>query len=226
MATPVTSNPQFQDGVAAITEGIVSCLNNSVDYLYADDAIGETALHMEHDNPAGEALGSHTQATGRYKGPMSLQLLEADDLLPRPGYVLSFRGKYYVISGDIGPALKRNDVIRIKPPVTQAVNPVINSLLSTDGQVKAASVAGADGTVANTVVNTRSGATGAWSLSAWTSEYPSATVPAEITINSSSGLITCASADAGTYYLKATYTETLTDKPTRKGVGFLVLTCT
>lgn len=226
MSSPITSNPTFTDGIAAITDSLVTCLNNSVDYIYSDDGIGEKAMHVAHDNPAGEAIGSHTQATGRYEGPISLQLLNASDALPRPGYVLTFRSGYYIISGDIGPSRKKDDVVRIKPNVVQAINPVITTLLSTDGQMASSSKAGASSTFANTVANTRAGGTGTWALVAWTEEYPVAAVPSGLTISSSTGLITLNTVSAGTYYLKITYTEVVTGKPNHVGVGHLILTAT
>jgi hypothetical protein len=220
------SEPQFLDGASSVSTTYVTCLNDSnLVLLYAGDGITEGAVHNAHAMPSGEGLGSHTQATGIYEGPLNLQLANPDDVL-RPGYVLAHGSRYYVITGPIGEKREKSKVVMIAPPVRSVLNPIVSSLLSTLGQAKAATVAGADGTVANAVVNTRAGATGAWALSAWSDEYTSATVPAEITINASSGLITCASAGAGTYYLKVTYTETLTGKPTRKGVGFLILTCT
>jgi hypothetical protein len=220
------TEPTFLDGASSVTTTFVTCLNDAaLTLLYAGDGITEGAVHNAHAMPSGEGLGSHTQATGMYEGPLNLQLQNATDVV-RPGYVLVKGSSYYVVTGPIGEKREKNKVVMIAPPVKSVLNPIISTLLSTLGQVKASTVAGANGTVDCDVVNTRSGATGAWALSAWTDEYPSATVPAEITINTSTGVITCASAAASTYYLKVTYTETLTGKPTRKGVGFLVLTTT
>ena len=220
------SLPSYLDGAAAAVTTYVECLNDStIVALYVGDGIGEDAIHNAHAMPSGEAIGSHTQATGFYRGPLNLQLQNPTDNL-RPGYILKKDSSYFKITGNPGNKVEKNKVVMISPPVESVINPILSTLLSTLGQCLATTKAGASSTLDVDVVNTRAGATGAFALSAWTEEYTDAVVPSGLSINSSSGLLTLSSVAAGTYYLKVTYTETLAGKPTRKGVGFLILTVT
>ncbi len=220
------STPSFQDGAAAVTSTYVECLNDSnLVALYAGDGITEEGIHNAHALPSGEALGSHTQATGFVRGPLNLQLQNPSDEY-RPGYILKLNSLYYEITGAVGDKREKNKVTMISPPVKKVINPIISTLLSTLGQVLESTKAGASSTLDCDVVNTRAGATGSFALSAWTDEYTTAVVPAGMTMASSTGIITLSTVAAGTYYLKVTYTETLTGKPTRKGVGHIIMTVT
>jgi hypothetical protein len=229
MATPITSQPKYTDGIAAVSDSLVACINFSPaqNYLYADDAISEAAVHSQHADPAGQALGSITQASGFFSGSVNLQLINVDDPIPRPGYICAFREKYYKVAGSVGAKRTKNKVVTMSVPLEEVINPVLTALLSSAGQVKSASVVGASGTFdAGAVKNTRAGATLAYDLSAWTEEYPLATVPSGLTISDTTGVLTCASVATGTYYLKVTVTDSVTDQPTKVGVGFLILTTT
>lgn len=218
--------PSFHDGAHAVTHAFVECLNvANLVALYVSDGITEGAIHNPHAMPSGEALGSHTQATGFYRGPLSMQLVNKTDEF-RPGYVLKLGSRYFKITGDIGNKSEKGKVVQIAPPVESVVNPIISTLLSSLGQVFESTKVGSSSTLDCDVVNVRQGATGAWALGAWTDEYPSAVVPSGLSINASTGVLTLSSVSAGTYYLKVTYTETLAGKPTRVGVGFLILTAT
>jgi hypothetical protein len=221
--------PEFQDGASGITDAFVTCLNDSsMRFLYAGDDIGEEGIHVAHARPSGEALGGHTQATGFYRGPMNLQLEKAADALPRPSFILVKNSSYFKISGNLGPKRTKNNVVQFTAPVEGVINPIISTLLSSLGQRKAATFAsgGGDYSLDCDAVNVRAGSSLAWAISAWTAEFPTATLPAGCSINAGTGAITFTTPGAGTYYLKVTVTETLTGETTRTGVGFLVLTVT
>lgn len=232
MSNPVTTNnPSFDAGTAAVLDSILSNLNSGVDFLYADDGIGEKGMHERHVDPAGQKLGSRTQATNILEGPVNFQLINADDTLPRPSNVILFRGNYYVISGDIGPKREKNKAIRVSVPLEQILGPVLTTCLAAIGQILVETFA-SGGTYTKTiaVANVRTGATKAWSLEAWTAEYPTATVPAGMTIGASTGIISYVTPVAGTYYIKIKCKDTAAAAqpvlPDRTGVGYLILTIT
>lgn len=231
MPTPVTENPAYVDGSSVITDNVVTCVNTGTKYLYTGDEIAEDVKHEAADNPAGEGIGGFTQSTGRYKGTLTLQKIKTSDADPRGGFVLLLRGLYYKIVGAIGTSRSKNKVVTLKPAVEQIWGPVLTAFLSADGQVLTAThVAASTYTLPATgdmpVQNTRSGATAAFAIAAWTEEYPDAILDDGITIDTDTGILTATGVAAGTYYLKITVTDTVAGKPDRTGVGFLVLTLT
>ena len=224
MSSPVVTNAQFQSGVAAITDSIVTCQNNSVDFLYVGDGIGEQAMHERHTDPAGQRLGSHTQATNIFSGNLDLQKRFSTDADPRPGYILKFRSLYYIIAGAIGLKKAKNKTVTFSVPVEQETNPIITSCLGTTGNGQTLVDTGSASAYTKVLTTVNSAGTLGYVLSAWTEEYPSAVVPTGLTLGAANGTFAAAAVAAGTYYLKITVTDTVTGKPDVKGVGFLILT--
>lgn len=230
MPPPIINNPAFVDGIAAVLDSIISNLNSGVDYLYADDGIGEKGVHERHVDPAGQKLGSRTQATNIFEGATNFQLLTSADAVPRPGHIVTLRGNYSVVAGDVSPKRVKNKAVQVTVPLEQILNPVITTCVTSLGQIFTDTGTSGGGSFTKTFVaaNVRTGATKAWSIEAWTEEYPAAVVPVGMTIASSTGIITYTTPGAGTYYIKVKCLDTpaaaVPVQPNRTGVGFFILT--
>lgn len=230
--TGETSNPAFVDGIGMVLDSVVSNQNLGVDYLYSGDALGQEGVHNEVADPAGQMLGSHTQATGRFKGNVDFQLVGASDAVPRPGDIQLFRGGYYKVAGAIGPKRTKNKAVMVSVPLENVLNPLITTCITSNGQIFTDTFASGGSSYTKTFAsaNTRTGATKAWSIEAWTDEYPAATVPSGMTINASTGVLTYTTPAAGTYYIKVKLSDTaaagVPTQPVRTGVGFLILVIT
>lgn len=210
-----------------------SALNicNSQPYAVEDYSIAKGATQTTTLGAFGEHLGSDTRA-GAVSGSFTALYANADDGAPTsaatvlPGHVFSMAGMY-VIAGAVTEAYKTGDACKYSVPFVQAVNPIISSLLSSAyGQGKA--VTHASGSThtssAQTVVNKRTGATGTYSLR--TGVRTGGTVPANCTINSTTGIITYTTPVIGSYSFDVVYTETLAGQPTLKGFATYYLTVT
>jgi len=226
------TDPSFTDGVSSIGEPLLECLNYSGDgttyqrYEYLGDTIDREAMEKEHAGADGEALGSFT-AEGFTKGGISLQLTKASHSIARPGHIIHLdigEGDEYYIAGKFGRARTRREVVKGALQVKKAYNPIVTSLLSSAyGQRKSFTQAAGALSVAtaHTVVNTRTGATVAWSLGA----EPGYTVPAWLSINPSTGALS-GTAVAGTFKLRLIVTDTLTGEEARVGYGICDLVVT
>lgn len=228
------TDPSFTDGRAAILNPLVQCLNLTGDgstyqrYEYLSDSIDRDAIEKEHTDADGSPLGSDTRE-GFLKGAINVQLTKVTHKIPRPGHIIQLSigdGEEYYIAGKFGRARTRNDIIKGALAVKRAYNPIVTSLLSEAyGQRKAATqAAGAltsPITTAPTVVNTRTGATLAWSIDA----APGFTVPAWITCNASTGALS-GTAVAGAWEFFIVCIDTLAGEETRQGFGVLALTIT
>lgn len=219
-------NPKFTDGISGLDDPIVENLCVAgVDttyqrYLYISDNIDAESVEKEHTSPVGDPLGSDTRE-GFTKGSISLQLNLATDHRPRPGHILrtDFGDGYeYYISGKSGRARTLNDVVKLSVGVKKAVNPIITTLLSESygqGYVHTQAAGALSGSVlTSAAVNTRGGATLAWSIAA----AKGYSIPGWLSINSSSGVIS-GTAVAGTFEVKIVLTDTLSGFSTRKGFG-------
>lgn len=224
MSTPVVTNAQFQSGSAAITDSLVTSVNQSLDFLYIGDSIGEQAVHENHIDPSGQRIGSHTQGTNIFSGNIDLQKRKASDADPRPGYILTFRGIAYIIAGAIGIKKAKNKTVTFSVPVVQETNPIITSCLGTTGNGQTLVDTGSASSYTKVLIASNSAGTLSWALSAWTEEYPSATVPSGLTLNASTGTFAAVAVAAGTYYLKIVVTDTVSGQTPKTGVGFLILT--
>jgi len=228
------TDPSFTDGVAAIGEPLLQCLNYSGDgttylrYEYMGDSIDREAIEKEHADGDGSPLGSDTRE-GFEKGSINLQLLKASHSIARPGHIIHLNiggtDEYY-IAGKFGRARTRREVVKGALAVKKAYNPIIASLLtSAYGQRKsstqAAGALASPISTAPTTVNTRSGATLAYSLEA----MPGYTVPGWLSINASTGALS-GTAVAGTWELRIVCTDTLAGEETRIGFGILSLVIT
>lgn len=228
-------NPSYQDGLSQVVELSVYCYNNGATYITYSGDPSEGAQVFEARNSNNQLIGSTTFIDGR-KGNINCQYTLTADELPgaanmlRPGYVIGFRNRYYVV-GPMKTPIEKNQIIKFSFEVSELQNPFIDGLLTVLGQQKSQVVA--SGSLPTTVdcsaTGTRSGATVAYSIESFTPE--GAAAPSGITINASTGLLTIANTvTAGTYDVRVIVTDTkaLPEGGTDvlKGFGRLTLTVT
>lgn len=224
MPTDNDIHTTYADGAQAVSDISVHCLNNAKDYITfdADPSLGATTKQFTDGNAA--PIGSWT-GVGFRTGTINMQYTLASDELAgsdneiKPGFILLFRGRYYV-AGAPKNKIVQNEVIKFSVPVTQAVNPIISGALSTLGQRKnATATANAAYTLSCAAVNSRTGATLAYAVSS----YPSGSAPAGVTINASTGSLS-ATVAAGTYDVMVTCTDTVSGSRDNVGWGRVVIT--
>lgn len=228
------TDPFFTDGRQAVLNPLVECLNLTGDgttyqrYEYLSDSIDREAVEKEHADADGSPLGSDTRE-GFLKGAINLQLTKVTHSIPRPGHIIHLDvgdGDEYYVAGKFGRARTRNDIIKGALQVKRAYNPIVTSLLSSAyGQRKkltqAAGALAGDLAAAQSIVNTRTGGTVAYTLAA----APGYSVPGWLSINASTGALS-GTAVAGTWVLYIVATETLTGEETRAGFGILEMVIT
>lgn len=217
-------NPNYQDGLQAVTLLSVYCYNNTATYMCYDGNPAEDATVKEFTDSDMQPLGSNTQ-TGFRKGTLNLQYDLATDeanstsataKIMRPGFIVSFRSRYYVV-GQVSPAIKKNDVIKFSVAVVELQNPFISGLLSVLGQQKTANInANANTTVNCVAVAARTG--GTLTYSAETFATPGSAAPSGVTINANTGIMTV-NIVAGSVDVRVIATDTLTGQNTQYGWG-------
>jgi hypothetical protein len=228
-------NPKYTDGRSGLSNPLIENLCEAgVDttyqrYQYLGDNLDKESIEKEHTDADGGPLGSDTRE-GFEKGAVSIQFNRVTDNPPRPGHVIRLDvddddGWAYYIAGKLGRTRARGDIMKASLQLRRAVNPVVANLLSSAyGQgyrhTQAAGALSGSFLTANTL-NTRSGSTLAYALSAASGN----TVPGWLSINSSSGLIS-GTAVAGTFEVEVVVTETLANAATRVGFGILQLIIT
>lgn len=213
--------PHYTDGLQAVTDLSVFCYNNSSTYLCYDGDPGEEATQKEFTDSNMQPLGSDTE-TGFRKGSLNLQYtLAADELQTdadqmRPGFILSFRGRYFV-TGPVKPKIVKNDVIKFSVAVLELQNPFIGNLLSTTyGQQKVANINANIATTVNcAALNNRVG--GPVTYNVETYGTPGSSPPSGVSI-AANGLLTVNVA-AGTIDVLVKATDTLTGQNTNVGWG-------
>ena len=221
----------YTDGASTVHPTSALNICNSQTYAVEDYSIAKGATQTVTSGAFGEHLGSDTRS-GAITGSFTALYATALDGAPTssatvlPGHVFSMAGMY-VIAGAVSEAYKAGDGCKYSVPFVQAVNPIISSLLSSSlSQGK--SVTHASGSThtssAQTVVNTRAGATGTYSLR--TGVRTAGTVPANCTINSSTGIITYPTPVVGSYSFDVVYTETKAGEPTLQGFSTYYLRVT
>lgn len=228
------TDPSFTDGRSAIGEPVLECLNLTGDgttyqrYEYLGDSVDKDAVEKMHADADGSPLGSFTQE-GFNKGSINLQLTKASHTVARPGHIVRLdagNGFEYYIAGKFGRARTRREVVKGALAVKAVYCPIVLSLLSSAyGQrtksTQAAGALTAPISTAPTAVNTRTGATLAWSIVA----RPGYTVPGWITCNAVTGALT-GTAVAGHWEFDIVCKDTLTGEEDREGSGILDLTIT
>jgi hypothetical protein len=226
------NEPVFTDGRSGVFDPLVQILNlpgNGTAYLrysYLSDSIDREAVEKEHMNADGEPLGSDTRA-GFEKGAINVQLDNANDKVASPGHIVHLdigQGAEYYVAGKFGRARTRNDIVKGALAVKRAYNPIVTSTLTEEfGQKKFLTQAAGALSVglAHTVVNTRPGATVAWSLAA----APGFTLPGWLNIVAGTGALS-GTAVAGTFEFDLVVTDTLANYKTRKGFGRINLLIT
>lgn len=208
-------NPSYTDGLSQVVALSVYCYNNGATYITYNGDPSEGAQRFEARNSNNQLIGSVTFIDGR-SGTINCQYQLIDDELPgannllRPGYLVSFRNRFYVVGAVKAPIVK-NEIIKFSAEVMEIQNPFIPGLLSTLGQQKVLTVA--QGSLPDTedasASGTRSGATVGYTLETFSA--PGTAAPAGITINASTGVITINNTVVpGTYDVRAIVTDTKT----------------
>lgn len=230
------NDPHFTDGLTGIVDPIVECLNLAGDgttyqrYEYLTDGLDYDAIRKVFTDADGSHLGSDTRQ-GALMGPIAIQKTLASHKLPRPGHIVRlYRGSdvFYLICGKPGSAAERNNPMKAALDTIAAINPIITTALTeAEGQryyltQAAGSFSGVLASALSTV-NTRSGSTLAYAIAA--APTAAGLLPTGLSCNASTGAITGTSV-AGTYEFDIIVTETLANKPTRKGFArvYLVIT--
>jgi hypothetical protein len=216
--------PAYTDGLQAVSDLAVNCLNTGANYICYDGDPSEDAAQKEFSNADMNPLGSWT-ATGFRKGTLNLQYTLASDELPgaanevRPGFIMLFRGRYYV-AGGVKNKIVKNDVIKFSVAVTQVINPIVSGALSVLGQQKAVTAnALSNYTLSCAAVNARTGSTVTYAVGT----FPTGAAPGGITINTASGVLT-ANVAAGSYDIMVTVSDVVAGKNTNYGFGRVTLT--
>lgn len=213
----------LRDGRAGISinELIVTNLNNGYTYYSDGNSLNEVVSSKKVTDPTGKIIGGESYSLG-FSGSLNLSYkkvahsLITDQHCIRPYHFFQYRGNYYYPTGNISGDNKAGEAINAKVEVSQVVNPIINNLLSWEGQfLKATGSAGATYTKTLTAVNVPAGYTTAWSIEG---------APSGMTINATTGVISYPTAIAGTYTVTCVATASKAGEDDLEGVGTLILT--
>lgn len=228
-------NPSYQDGLTQVVELSVYCYNNAATYITYNGDPSEGAQVFEARNSNNQLIGSTTFIDGR-KGSINCQYTLTADELPnatnmlRPGYIVGFRNRFYVV-GPMKTPIVKNEIIKFSFEVSELQNPFISGLLTLLGQQKSQvqASAGLPITVDCSADGTRSGATVGYTIESFSPE--GAAAPAGITVNASTGIVTVANTvTAGTYDVRVIVSDTVAlpqgGTDVLKGFGRLTLTIT
>lgn len=228
------STPSVSDGLSALINPLVQCLNLAGDgttyqrYEYLSDSITTEGVDQEHTNGDGNPLGGYT-AVGFEKGSISLKCTKHSYKIPKPGHVLECDfgdgSEFYRVTAQ-GRARNRGNVKTASVAATRLINPfplecISEAYGSRVIKTQAAGALAGSFTTALTAKNTRTGGAVTWSIAA----EPGETLPAWLTCNASTGALS-GTAVAGTYNVRIILTETLTNFDTLKGYGVLTLIIT
>lgn len=184
-------NPSYADGLQAVTSLSVYCYNNGATYMCYDGDPSIQANQKEFTDSDLAPLGSFTNA-GFRKGTLNLQYTLAADELPgaanlmQPGFIISFRDRYYVV-GTPSEKVVKNDVIKFSVGVLELQNPFISALLTVLGQQKTANINANLATTVNCVATgNRTNSVVTYSVES----YPSGAAPSGVSINANTGVLT------------------------------------
>ncbi len=224
-------NPNYEDGLQAVVDLSVYCYNNGATYTTYQGDPSETAQVFEVRNSNNQLTGSTTYKDAR-KGTINCQYTLVSDELPgaanllRPGYIVSFRQRYYVV-GAVKEPIVKNEIIKFTADVTELQNPFIAGLLSLLGQQLFNTTANANLPVTVNCVasGTRTNATIAYTVETFNVQGSAA--PNGITINVNTGVLTIANNAAVTTHdvrVIAADTVTLPDLSTDTIYGWGRLT--
>jgi hypothetical protein len=229
-------NVSYQDGdiAAAASAMAVYCYNNGQTYSSDSADPSLQSVRTETRNSNGQLTGSVTYIDAR-AGTVNFTYDSISDELDgsgkemKPGYVVSFRGRFYVV-GNISSPITKGEAVTVAAEVLELQNPMIPELLSLLGQQKewTFAVGALPETLDLSAVNTRTGAVVTFSIENWDS--PGDAV-AGVSINSSTGVVTIASpATTGTLDLRVIATDTVTPlgeaESAIKGIGRLTVVIT
>lgn len=220
-------NANYVDGLQPVVALSVYCYNNGATYMTYSGDPSPGAAQTDLRNSDNQLIGSVTYADGR-KGNISLQYALAVDEIPgaanllQPGYIVSFRQRFFVV-GAVKTPIEKNNVIKFSPALTELQNPFVPNLLTQLGQQYALnqSTGSLPVTRSCAAAGTRTGATLVYS--AETFGTPGSAAPSGITISSSTGLLTVANTvTAGVYDVRVIVADTVTlrDGTTETIYGF------
>ena len=220
MAYPKTV---YVDGLSQVIALSAYCYNTAKTYMCYDGDPSATSSKTDAMDSDKRRIGSVVLNVGR-EGTLNLQYTLATDETPtsanllRPGYIVSFRNRFYVL-GDPKTKIIKNDVIKFSATVTELVNPFVASLLSTLGQQYAPAVS-VSHTLSCAASGTRTGATVAYTVESFAT--PGSAAPTGVSINSSTGLLTFAAVAAGVQDVRVVVSDTVTlaDGTTDQVYGF------
>jgi hypothetical protein len=208
-------SPSYTDGLNQVVALSVFCYNNGATYTTYSGDPSEGAQKFEARNSNNQLIGSVTFIDGRV-GTLNCQYTLIADERPgatnliRPGYIVSFRERFYVV-GECKTPIEKNQIIKFSCQVTELQNPFIPNLLTVLGQQKSTVIASASlpTTVSAAASGTRSTAVIAYTLETFATQGSAA--PTGISINASTGLVTVANTvTAGTYDVRAIASDTIT----------------
>jgi hypothetical protein len=225
----------YQDGRSQVVQLFIYCFNNQKTYTTYDGDPSEGAQVSESRNSDNVLIGSVTFGDAR-KGTINCQYELIGDELPNspnqlyPGYIISFRQRFYVV-GPMKVPITKNGIIKFSFEATELQNPFFPGLLSLLGQQLKVTAATADlpDTADGAASNILPGAAVAYTLESYAVE--GAAAPAGFSIHASTGVITIANTvTAGIYDVRAVATETITlpegGTVTRTGWGRLTFAVT
>jgi hypothetical protein len=205
----------YQDGRSQVVQLFIYCFNNLKTYTTYDGDPSEGAQVSESRNSDNVLIGSVTFGDAR-KGTINCQYELIGDELPgsanqlHPGYIISFRQRFYVV-GPMKVPIVKNGIIKFSFEATELQSPFCPALLSLLGQqlLETEAAGSLPVTVDGSASNILAGAAVVYTLESYATE--GAAAPAGITINASTGVITIANTvSAGTYDVRAVVTETIT----------------
>lgn len=221
------SDAQYTDGRAGLSELILTNLSNGYTYFGEDFKTSDGADVKIFKDSNGVHIGSDVKKDV-FTGSASLTYASLDYSLPTDahrvgsGQVLNIDGYYFVV-GKAETSKAPRDVSKVSVDLTEIVNPIVSSALSSTGNSKTFSkTVGSAYTKNHTAVNTRVGSTVTWRLAATKTGL---TIPAGLAIASATGIETWATPAAGTYKYEVICTDTLAGD-VREGYSTVTLVVT
>ncbi len=207
-------NPSYTDGLSQVVTLSVYCYNNGATYTTYSGDPSEGAQKFEARNSDNQLIGSVTFIDGR-QGTLNCQYTLIGDEAPgatnllRPGYIVAFRQRFYVV-GAVKTPIEKNQIIKFSAEVTELQNPFVPNLLTVLGQQKSViqANAGLPITQSCAAAGTRTTATVAYTVETFAT--PGSAAPTGITINPSTGLLTIANTvSAGVYDVRVVVSDTV-----------------
>lgn len=218
------TQPKYSDGKGTFSPSTAVNKCNGYTYTVDDVSRASGAEQKSIKDALGKHIGSSTYM-GEVSGNMTVTYADSNyaaltnDHNVNPSQVFLWNG-VYIVAGAVSVPFKSMEVLKASFPFIQVVCPIITSLLSPEysqGKKVTISAGGGAYALANTVANTRTGATVTWAAS---------DMPSGMTINASTGAIAWATPVAGTYNIEVAALDVLSGEEDRTGFSTLHLTVT